>query len=173
MPNSKVHIKKGTYFPTPFIILGIIFLIASILDLFSIDSSKIFGIVFLFTGAYLTTSQHGIIIDVETKMISNYTSFLGIRKNNWISSDNYIYITLLTTRVKSTMGSRTNVSSSFSNNFYDITLLDKTHRNKMVVKRFENLTDAQKELTLLSEGLDLQIVKYNPVVSEKTKKRRY
>jgi len=43
----------------------------------------------------------------------------------------------------------------------------------MVVKRFENLTDAQKELTLLSEGLDLQIVKYNPVVSEKTKKRRY
>jgi hypothetical protein len=64
--------------------------------------------------------------------------------------------------------------SSFENRdeYYGIFLLSANHRQKLEVQKHGNKTDALAAAKKLSQDLQIELVKYEPVISEKTRGRR-
>ncbi len=69
----------------------------------------------------------------------------------------------------STVYSRSQIATTDINTYYDINLMNKSHRKKVILSRLKGVEEAAKELCL---ELDLEYTKYNPVISAKTRARR-
>jgi hypothetical protein len=55
---------------------------------------------------------------------------------------------------------------------YDITLLDKTHRKKLVIKRMKDKDKTLAEAEVLAQQLGVEYANYNPQISQATRERR-
>ena len=66
----------------------------------------------------------------------------------------------------------TNQSTTVSDTYFDICLLNSNHRKKELINRQKNLKIAQDTINRLSKELEMDIVKYNPIISSKSKSRK-
>ena len=109
----------------------------------------------------------------ETEKGKTYSRIYGYPFGKWVPIDGFPYVTVLAKSYKNAISSRTNITVNFdSDMFYEINLLNKTHRVKHFIKSYESIEEATKEMKRLAANLGVQVVKYAPLVSQKTKDRR-
>lgn len=161
--------KIENILPAPGIFAGYVMLGLGILILFSYPLG---GLVLLMAGIFISFSTSGVQIDPRERQIKDYTKCFGIAFGKWENIEIYKDISVLSTRQTYTAYSRANVSMTDAEKFYDVYLLDTTHRKKMKVKRCKGQEEALKEAQLLAEMLELNFTKYNPVISSRTRARR-
>ncbi len=115
----------------------------------------------------------GIQLD-PTNRSYRYYPFIFSLKSGWRSLEIYTDITILSRNITQSMHSARTIGNSVSHTdkYHDICVLIKSHRKKMLIKRFKNYEEARAELPQFAEKLGLVISKYNPEISEKTKARK-
>lgn len=135
--------------------------------------NPIIGLLVVLVGGFISFTSTGIQIDVENKKYKHYSSYYGIKQGQWKTLDSYPCLAILQSRQSSTTHSIGNISSiTNSENYYDIYLLDKTHRQKLLIKRLKNKEQASKDAKEFAENLGVEFTTYNPVISAKTRSRR-
>lgn len=153
--------------------LGVAATYKAIYDPELISAAKYITLVIVLFGAFLSFTTRGIIINVTTKDSKRYTRILGIPFGKLEPIERYVCISVLSKRYNSSVTSRSNLTMNLGSDvFYEINLLNKTHRVKYLIKSYDSIEEATKEMKILAPKLGVQIVKYAPVVSQKTKDRR-
>jgi len=138
-----------------------------------LDGGYIGGVLLILAGGFIAFATNGILIDPNTKRTKQYIGYLGLRIGKWKSMEQYCHITILRSRESTTAYSRSNrATTTRAEIFYDVTLLDKTHRQKLGVKRLKGEQPAIASAKELMNILGFDFVKYNPVVSEATRINR-
>ncbi|MCK5856033.1 MAG: hypothetical protein KAG64_01010 [Bacteroidales bacterium] len=131
------------------------------------------GLLFILVGGFVSFANNGIQINPDSMMSKQYIGYLGLRLGKWKSMEQYSYITILRSRETTTTFSRSNrATTSNAELFYDITLVDKTHRQKLGIKRVKDEKQTIADAKELVKILGFEFVKYNPEVSEQTRARR-
>ncbi len=131
------------------------------------------GILLFLIGFFIAITPHGILINIEQKKYKNYTTIFGYKQGSWKPYSEYPFITLIQNNESTMAFSRSNrsaVTSSYL--FYDICLLDHSHRTKLLVKRLKNKEEAVDIIKELSKLLDLTLAKYNPQLSTNSQKMK-
>ena len=167
----------GHSFPNPVIAVGI--LISFIGLLFLTVLLPMFIIVFLpiglfisAIGAFFWSSTYGFQLDTSTNNFREYGSVYGFKRGEWKSLDKYPFITVLKSRMGATLYTRNHSSTTLIEDAYEITLLNSTHRTKVVVQKFEKIETAKFYAEKFASQFDKEIVKFNPQVSEATMRKR-
>ncbi len=123
-------------------------------------------------GGFLAFSARGLIINIRMKETKTYSRIYGIRFGKWVSVEGYPNISVLSKRFSSSMTSRSNLTMSLGSEvFYEVYLLDKTHRLKHFIQSYEDVNMANKNMNIIASKLGVNPVKYSPVISQKTKDR--
>jgi len=138
-----------------------------------IPGAYISALIFILIGSFITFANNGIQLDTNTNRSKQYVSYLGLRMGKWKSMEQYHHISILRSRETTTAFSRSNRRTTTSEDvYYDITLLDDTHRQKLGVKRSKSEKLALESAKELVDILGFDFVKYSPQVSEQTRSRR-
>ncbi|MEQ9466892.1 MAG: hypothetical protein RLN88_05735 [Ekhidna sp.] len=77
MKSKEKHVIRGDFFPIPFIMLGGVLILFSSMSQESEYSN--YSVWFLISGAFLSTSRFGTVINTKKKIIKPYLSVLFIR----------------------------------------------------------------------------------------------
>jgi hypothetical protein len=169
--SSIIENKFGKLFPQGLVFAGYIFLGLGVLMCLAVP---LLGMVVILISAFICLTFSGMEINTRNKTYKDYTSFFGfIKQGKWNSYANYPYMTILRKNMVTTIHSRGNVASSTSKELvYDITLLDKTHRKKLVIKRMKDKDKTLAEAEVLAQQLGVEYANYNPQISQATRERR-
>jgi len=169
--NQRIEIidnHLGRVFPAPALIGGYLFLIFGFLGLIS---GYLIGLVIALIGAFVCFSFSGIQVDLNTRRIKLYTSYFGFKKGETKDLTLYPFICIFKSNKSYSVYSRTNRSTSYSEITYDIYLLTKTHKEKVLLKIEKGQESAIESAKKLAALLDLEVVQYNPVVKSRINKR--
>jgi hypothetical protein len=120
----------------------------------------------------MSFTYNGVQIDIPNKRIRNYTNCLGIIFGNWQSIGVYTDIAVLKSNETSRAYSIGNVALTENEKYYDVFLLNETHRIKFRIKRCLEKSIAIDNAQNIASLLELKYSLYNPVISEKTRLRR-
>lgn len=163
--------KFGKSFPQGLVFVGYIFLGIGVLMCLT---SPVLGAIIILISAFVCFTFSGMEINTHYKTYKDYTALFGlIKQGKWNSYANYPYVTLLRKNMVTTTHSPGNVASTTSKELvYDITLLDKTHRKKLVIKRMKDNDKALAEAHVLAQQLGVEFAYYNPQISQATRDRR-
>lgn len=169
--SADIENKFGKSFPQGLVFAAYVFLGLGVLMCLA---SLVLGVVIILLSAFVCFTFSGMEIDTKNKAYKDYTAFFGfIKQGKWNSYANYPYVTLLRKNMVTTIHSRGNVASTISKELvYDITLLDKTHRKKLVIKRMKDNDKALAEAHVLAQQLGVEFAYYNPQISQATRERR-
>ena len=110
-------------------------------------------------------------IDLEERTIREFNKLLFLDFGGEKSLDNYKSLSILGTTIGYSVLSRGQRSSSDKDKYYDVCLLNQTHRQRQVVKRCTSKEEALNEAKILSQKLDLPIEKFSPKLSSRTTQR--
>ncbi len=162
--------KFGNSFPPAMVFAGYVIIAVGLVLMWESPSAG-FGVAVF--GGLISLTRSGMLVDFTNKKYKDYTSFFGIRQGNWNSLDAYPYISVLHRKVTTTAFSRANrPTTTGSKTYYDIFLLNSTHRKKLMIKRHMERDQAIIDAKELAGKLGLQLTDYNPAVSQKTRARR-
>lgn len=167
--EDKFTKSMGFSFASPIVAGGVI---ASFIGFISLAVNPIFGIGLLLFGVFLWSSRYGVQIDFKKGEYRDYGSMYGIKRGEWKTLNKMRNVCILKGRSGHMMYSRANQSTSVIDDRYEVCLLNENHRRKFVVKKIEDIGQAQKFASLLAAKMGSSVVKYNPIVSEKTRNRR-
>jgi len=162
--------NHGTVFPPAMVFAGYILLAFGIIV---VITHWILGVILLFVSVFISFSFYGIDVDTDTKKYKEYSIYFGIKCGKWFSLDKFLFLTVLCNNEVYEIHSRANITTSESVRFYDVYLLDKQHREKLLLKKFKNADSAEDYAKKISGILDLELTNYDPVLTEKTRARRY
>jgi hypothetical protein len=124
-------------------------------------------------GGILIFIRRGIIFNVENKTIKQYYTIYGIPFGEWISIEKYPYISILNKQYSGAFKSGGNLQMHQSKfNHFELTLLDKSHRMKLLINSYDEYNMAENVMKKLSSKLNIEIVKYSPKIGAKSKQRR-
>lgn len=166
---KKIKNKIGNSFPTTLVIVGVIAVLGSVIEMFT---NPIIAIILLLVGLFICTSSYGTEIDVTNKKYREYGSIYGLKRGSWFDLKTMPYIAILRSRSGYRMYSTSNRSTNDTNDFYDVCLLNQSHRKKVVLMKFKSKDEALKYASKLESPLGLVLTQFNPVISEKTATRR-
>ena len=161
--------RLGFSFATPIILLGVVITLAGILALFE---NLILGAALVVIGPFFWSSSYGSQIDTINQRFREYGSFYGIKSGEWKSLDILPDISVIKSKEGMTVYSRSNRSTSYIEDKYNVCLLNKTHRKRMTVQKFDTFEQAKTHAQELAIKLKKKLVTVNPQVSEKTRNRR-
>jgi hypothetical protein len=108
---------------------------------------SLLSLTLLVPGFFMAYTYNGTLIDTDKKKIKSYTSLFGfIRTGNWINASQFKQFKIVNSRKRYSTYSRANVQ--FDMNISDIELLltDSTVGKKIVLNKYSNVEDAQKEM---------------------------
>lgn len=160
----------SNFFPPAVRTVGYVILIAGIL---LILANPIIGIAITLIGTFVSFAKKGVQIDIGSKRFRDYTGLFGLAYGRWESLEGFTDISVLRKRISTTAYSRSNRSASTSSGiYYDVCLLDKTHRTKRIINRLTNEEESIKNAKELSAILEVDYAAYNPQISAATKARR-
>ncbi len=158
----------GYMFPPPMRYAGFAILVIGVISSFgAIWSLPITGLV----GGWMSFRKSGVQIKPSNRLRREYTSFL-VKHGKWFSYEDYPCLAILKGREGYAAYSRAMVEQRVTEEVYDLYLLSKDHRKRLIVTRFKDEADADEKGPDLAEKLGLTWTVYNPVVSEKTRQRR-
>jgi hypothetical protein len=161
--------RIGNLFPTPVFIVGIILFIGSMVV---VAESQLGAIGFLLAGLFFCTGSYGTEIDVTNRKYREYWSIFGLKRAEWFGLEDLPYLAILKSRSGYTMYSRSNQSTTDLDDYYDVCLLNDSHRRRVALKRFQTNDDALSFAQNIENKLGITLTQFNPVVSEKTASRR-
>lgn len=157
---SIISISNGPYFPKVAIYGGYV---AILIGMLSLAESSLLGFVFILIGIYLSFTYHGIDIEIASDKYRNYVSYIGIKvASAWKSLNPYSDLCILKTRESSARYSMSNQSNTSSESYFDIFLLNSSHRKKIFVERFSDLESAKEKAMMLANESNKKYTKYNP-----------
>ena len=160
---GKVFSPIAVFFGYFFLIFGIILLYSNIL----------LGLLLILFGGCVSLTRTGIEFDIAGQKFKEYTNIFYVKIGSWQPLDNYVFLTVLKSKITYKSHSRSNVSMTTSSEIYfDLFILTKSHRKKIRIGRHESKEEALIDARILSEKLGMQLVDYNPEVSAATKARR-
>ena len=165
-----LKIKEGKYFPNRLIYLCYVLFA---MGLYIVTKNTAAGLILILISSFFIFSTYGIQIDPNKKMFRSYVNLSGINLGKWQSLQQYPYITILAKNITKTTYFRSVLSTSDTQKFYDICLLNKTHQIKFTIKRLKTIEAAKKDITFLSKKTFTTIAEYNPPISSETRARRY
>lgn len=160
-----VEFKTGRYFSRPLLFLGIVGVIVGIIGLFT---NPIVGVFFLLFGAFFNFSVGGRQINCVSRQYRDYLSIFGSKVGSWEPLGDYPYIAAMRNmESQQTFMVPTTQSTSETNLYFEITLLSESHRQKFLLKRFDNKEKAKAELELFGSMLNLEVTEYSPATSRR------
>ena len=162
--------RIGFSFPTPVVGVGIFMAIAGLF--FAATESVLSGLVIAIIGGFLCANSYGTELDMNLKKYREYTAVYGLKTGEWKLLKTRPFIGVLTSRSSQKTYSRSNRSTTLMTDSFDVCLLNQNHREKTVVKKLDTRKNALKYAEELASLLGVEIVQYNPEISEKTKARR-
>lgn len=170
--DNKIDYPQGFFFPIGGQIFGGVLLVIS---LFIFISSR--DIIHFCIGTAVTCfglllfSTKGFDIDTETKKVRQYTKVLWIKTGKSIPISNFKYITIINQTYSQSSFSRASVEIKSSFGTFNLLLLNDTHHLKQLVDSYGSLDSAQTEAKKLADALHLEIVTFNPVRTQRTKRK--
>ncbi len=160
--------KLAKVFPKPTIYAGYILItLGSFYMLF-----QVLAILMVAIGVFVSFSYNGIEIKPSEKSFRSYSRIFGLKFGKWEPLEQFKSLSIL--RREDAYRAYSYAMSSFESKseYFGIFLLSANHRKKMEVQKHGNKTDALAAAKKLSQDLQLDLVKYQPVISAKTQGRR-
>ena len=167
--NDIIVNKTNTYFPKALVYIGYAMIAYGLILIFL---KTFIGALLIIIGVYLGLSFDGIQIDTKKREFKKYSSFFGLKKGIWKSYINFPFLTILTVTEKETGYSRGQVEFTSKKKVYRICLLNKTHREKIILKNLKNKDQAINYASEMVERLEVEQTIYNPEVSAGTRLKR-
>jgi hypothetical protein len=159
----------GKLFQSTMVFGGYVLLLLGVLFLLP---SPILGLVLLVIGLLVAFSTQGSEINITENKYRLYTKYVFVKTGAWKSITKYKQITIISSRLSSSTFSRGNRELTNTEQYFDVVLLNETHRKKLVLSRSKDKTEAKKSLQLFETKLELTACVYSPLISEKTKRRK-
>jgi hypothetical protein len=170
MINRLIKINHGTVFPSAMVFAAYIILLFGFISIFS---NWILGSILILFSIFIGFSYSGIDINLKERKYREYSICFGIKFGKWQSLDKFAFLAILANREVSEVHSRSNMTTSTGLKYSDVCMLDQTHREKILIKRFKDADSALDYAKNLSGNLNFDLTDYNPFISEKTEIRRY
>ena len=165
-----IDTNLGKAFPPAAVVIGYIFVATG---LFIAFGNPVLGIGLAAVGAFGAFARTGVQIQPEKKTYREYTSLFGVAVGSWKPLEGFADVAVLKKTLKTTAYSRANrPATTGSNDFFDVCMLDPTHRKKQVVHRFTDKDLAVKEGQSLAQILNLRDGPYDPQLSATSKAKR-
>lgn len=162
--------KTGFLFPPTSKFVGQIAFVVGVLAIFL---APLTGFFFAAVGAYVGFSKSGVLLNPEAGTYQDYVSVFGLRFGKHKSYSEYPFLSVMRNKITSKAFSITNRNTATGSDlFYDVYLLNQSHRKRVLVRRYSNLHDAKTSAQDLGKQLSKDIVMYSPVVSAATRSRR-
>jgi len=134
--------------------MGYVFIGCSI---FAANYSPI-ALLLIIPGLFMAFTYTGTIIDADKKRVRPYTSLFGlIRTGKWIETKSFSRFKIIRSNRRYTSYSRANIRFDMNVSDIRLLLLNSNGSTKVVLKRFNNIEDAQREMKELSEILSIQV----------------
>jgi len=141
--------------------------------LINLAFQPIAGFVAILVSIFVIFAQNGLCLDPQKNQYQSYTKFLGLKMGKWQSLEEYADLCILKTKQSTKAYSRAMVESETSSEvFYDIYLVSKNHRKKLLIKRSSLFDQAKIEAELLAQALERPLVAYQPQLSAASQARR-
>lgn len=168
--KEKLEAETGSLFPPTMTFVG---KIAFIVGLFFVLFAPLLGLFVLLVGAYLGFGKLGVELIPGQESYREFTKIFGLRLGKPKSYKAYPFLSVMRTKVTSSAYSMTNRNASTGSDvYYDVYMLDQSHRKKVLIRRFSNLHDARTNASELGKLISKEVVMYSPVVSAASRARR-
>jgi hypothetical protein len=171
MTNAILIYKQGYFFPLGLRIFGVTlmlfgagiftsfyekspFMVTGITSLLVVIGSCFFAVKYL-------------IIDKDGSVIKDQLHLLGMKFRSEIKLAEYCYITLFKQMYSQTASNRFMPDSTIHFGKFDVLLLNKPHYKKLKIGSYDSYDEAMTAAKELSEYLDFDVVKFNPVRKRK------
>ncbi len=155
-----LNYKTNYVFPSISRYLGYLLSFVGIIAIFNVG---IHMILLCFFGLGLSFTRSGVLIDKENLKIKEYLEIFWFKKGSWKSIELYPYLTILEITEKSSMyGARSNVEHISRKKVFRVTLLNNNHREKTLLKQFNDKEKAHKEGEKIAADLKIDKVIYDP-----------
>lgn len=162
---------EGNVYNFPIRIVGfLIALIGLVAITFLEPATVIAGTAFVFIGLYFALLAFGIDIDVDTRSVRQYKSLAGMKFGRFIEYTTYNNICIIRKNKKKKGGFKQEEDSGGPSPFvYEIHLLSRSHRGKVLLEKVYNREEAEEAAKEYARAMRCSIVEYNP--PGKAKKR--
>ena len=160
--------KLAKVFPKPTIYAGYILIALGLFYMLF----QVLAILMVLIGVFVSFSYNGIQIDTKNGRYLSYSRIFGLKFGKWQELNKFSGLSVL--RREDAYRAYSYAMSSFENKteYYGIFLLSANHRQKMEVQKHGNKSDALVAAKKLSQDLQIEVVKYEPLISAKTRGRR-
>lgn len=159
----KYAYSNGKMFPSNAIVIGYILLTASLFSL--AVGSWIIAIILAPISGLIAFSYSTVSFDPEKKQIQEMNYFVGfIPVVNTLNASQWTYLTVIPQKRISTMYASTSNSTTITEYYFVLTLLNQHYRNKKELVWFESKVDAVEVAKALSQPMELTYFEYDPGV---------
>jgi hypothetical protein len=126
-------------------------------------------------------TNDGIEFDITKQQFRYYKTIFGITKGAWLDFSKYVNIVILSkTGTKNPWGGSIGLIyggtlgkvGGMKDAVNYIYIVDRSHRNKIEIASISGFEEAKKKAFKIGEKLELPVVKYNPIISDKTKRKK-
>jgi hypothetical protein len=159
---NEIIIKNGLYFGWVSVLFSSAFLYYSFM-IFLPESLIMKTFAFLIILFSFGTFR-GVQINLSKGVTRHYINFLGVKTGKWHSLKLYNRVSIVKERKRERVGNkfRRTVTLDFVITSYNIVLINKSHRKKMVLKNFSSFEKAKIQAEKLAKQTELPLVKYAP-----------
>jgi hypothetical protein len=142
--------KFGKFFGPSFTFTGYALIAAGLISL----SYSLTSLLLIIPGLFIAFTYTGTIIDFRNKRVKAYTSLFGvIRTGNWIEISNFTRFSIVKSTQRYTTYSRGSVRFDMNISGLNLLLMNKEGTLKVVLNKFPNFEEAQKEMDELTPVL--------------------
>ncbi len=112
---------------------------------------SLLSLTLIIPGIFMAFTYNGTIIDTDNKKVKPFTSLFGIiRTGKWINADQFTRFSIIKARKKYTVYSRANVRFDMDVSDIQLILINRNNTKKVILNKYSNFKDAQKEMEELS-----------------------
>jgi len=134
---------------------GYIFIICGIVA----ATYSLLALTLLIPGFFMAFTYNGTIIDTDNKKLKPYTALFGIfRSGKWIDADQFTRFNIIKATKKYTSYSRGSVRFDMNVSDIELLIINRNGTKKVIINKYNNFEDAQKEMKELSGMLLPDIV---------------
>ncbi len=138
-----------------------------------IGGLNFFSSLWIILGLVIITGKDGIEFEPKAQFLKEYYQILWVNFGLWKSYHDFPFIAVLkSTEIRRHQSMYSAVETADRKVFYDIFLMDKSHRKKILIKRFKEEGDANLQSQQICKELGLEFTVYRPVISARTRRRR-
>ncbi|HXC04386.1 MAG TPA: hypothetical protein VNZ86_06505 [Bacteroidia bacterium] len=156
-------------FPPPIVLANYIVLGAGVVSLLA--GYAVLGIILCLVGGFVIFTKEGVDVDTANKLIRRYTSFYGIKKGTWIAVNEYPFVCLFKSKSSFRINRIAQNSLEVGDVEYDVYLLNRSHRDRFLVKTTKTEAQAKEYARQIAKEMDLEFVLYAPQAFTKKTRR--